>query len=319
MNGRVYDPATAQFFSPDPFVQEAGNWQNYNRYGYLFNNPLIFTDPSGYRKKTFHELEMEYLSDYTLVRNTSYRYIKNAGTSGGGGLFNSYIDAQNKGYSGSYDNFIATIERRQRDNNYNGYISLPTATFAYSEIIRISDYHKDYLTVWDHKFIEIWVANRPMDNAAVGGEDNNSLLEYFAVVNDVGLTTSMGYNAIDNGLKRKYAYLLSKKIYAKPGQLFQTAKSIGKSSAKLLGKTANVIAVGSIAYDFGTGNANTATLVDAGMLIGGSAAVAILGTVAAPFVVGAGIAYGVGCLFGFDDYINETFDISDDINFINKK
>jgi len=45
--------------------------------------------------------------------------------------------------------------------------------------------------------------------------------------------------------------------------------------------------------------------------------VAILGTVAAPFVVGAGVVYGVGCLLGFDDYLNETLDISKSINFIN--
>ena len=48
MNGRVYDPLTAMFLSPDPFIQAPGNWVNYNRYAYCFNNPLIYTDPSGY-------------------------------------------------------------------------------------------------------------------------------------------------------------------------------------------------------------------------------------------------------------------------------
>ena len=48
MNGRVYDPQTAMFFSPDPFVQAPDNWVNYNRYGYCLNNPLIYSDPSGY-------------------------------------------------------------------------------------------------------------------------------------------------------------------------------------------------------------------------------------------------------------------------------
>ena len=47
MNGRVYDPLTAQFFSPDPHIQAPGNWLNYNRYSYAYNNPLKYTDPSG--------------------------------------------------------------------------------------------------------------------------------------------------------------------------------------------------------------------------------------------------------------------------------
>jgi len=48
MNGRVYDPLVGQLLSPDPFIQQPENSQSYNRYGYVFNNPLRFTDPSGY-------------------------------------------------------------------------------------------------------------------------------------------------------------------------------------------------------------------------------------------------------------------------------
>ena len=47
MNGRVYDPLRAQFLSPDPYIQAPGNWLNYNRYTYAYNNPLIYTDPDG--------------------------------------------------------------------------------------------------------------------------------------------------------------------------------------------------------------------------------------------------------------------------------
>jgi RHS repeat-associated protein len=47
MNGRVYDPLMAQFFSPDPYVQAPGDWLNYNRYSYCLNNPFKYTDPSG--------------------------------------------------------------------------------------------------------------------------------------------------------------------------------------------------------------------------------------------------------------------------------
>ncbi len=48
MNGRVYDPRLGRFISADPFVQAPGNTQSLNRYAYAFNNPLSYTDPSGY-------------------------------------------------------------------------------------------------------------------------------------------------------------------------------------------------------------------------------------------------------------------------------
>lgn len=48
MNGRIYDPSIARMLSPDPFVQSPLNLQNYNRYSYVLNNPLLLTDPTGY-------------------------------------------------------------------------------------------------------------------------------------------------------------------------------------------------------------------------------------------------------------------------------
>ena len=48
MNGRIQDPVLGRFISPDPFIQDASNLQNLNRYSYVFNNPLKYTDPSGY-------------------------------------------------------------------------------------------------------------------------------------------------------------------------------------------------------------------------------------------------------------------------------
>ncbi|MEM0953192.1 MAG: Ig-like domain-containing protein [Pseudomonadota bacterium] len=48
MNGRVYDPRLGRFLSADPFVQAPTNTQSFNRYAYVWNNPLGYTDPSGY-------------------------------------------------------------------------------------------------------------------------------------------------------------------------------------------------------------------------------------------------------------------------------
>lgn len=47
MNGRMYDPVVGRFLSPDPYVQDMTNPQNFNRYSYCLNNPLKYTDPSG--------------------------------------------------------------------------------------------------------------------------------------------------------------------------------------------------------------------------------------------------------------------------------
>lgn len=47
MNGRLYDPKLHRFLQPDNNIQDPNNTQNYNRYGYVLNNPLKYSDPSG--------------------------------------------------------------------------------------------------------------------------------------------------------------------------------------------------------------------------------------------------------------------------------
>ena len=47
MNGRVYDPRLGRFIQADIVIQSPGDAQSYNRYTYVFNNPLAYTDPSG--------------------------------------------------------------------------------------------------------------------------------------------------------------------------------------------------------------------------------------------------------------------------------
>ncbi len=47
MNGRLYDSKLRRFLSPDNHIQNPYNTQNFNRYSYVLNNPLMYTDPSG--------------------------------------------------------------------------------------------------------------------------------------------------------------------------------------------------------------------------------------------------------------------------------
>jgi RHS repeat-associated protein len=54
MNGRVQDAVTGVFLSADPYLTEPGNTQNYNRYSYVYNNPLSNVDPSGFGAVPFN-------------------------------------------------------------------------------------------------------------------------------------------------------------------------------------------------------------------------------------------------------------------------
>jgi|GEM_PF-5849681 len=48
MNGRIYDPLIGRFLQANPLIQEPYNGQNFNRYTYVLNRPLAYTDPTGY-------------------------------------------------------------------------------------------------------------------------------------------------------------------------------------------------------------------------------------------------------------------------------
>lgn len=61
MNGRMYDPVAGRFLGVDPVVQAPDYSQSYNGYSYCWNNPLKYTDPSGY--------ELDALSTYDIVNN----------------------------------------------------------------------------------------------------------------------------------------------------------------------------------------------------------------------------------------------------------
>jgi RHS repeat-associated protein len=45
---RYYDPAIGRFASPDPIVPSVSDAQSFNRYSYVRNNPIVYTDPTGH-------------------------------------------------------------------------------------------------------------------------------------------------------------------------------------------------------------------------------------------------------------------------------
>ena len=71
MNGRIYDPAIGRFTGPDPLVQAPGFSQSYNRYSYVWNNPLKFADPSGY----WSELVGPDADGYLYLASSEYPFM----------------------------------------------------------------------------------------------------------------------------------------------------------------------------------------------------------------------------------------------------
>jgi RHS repeat-associated protein len=130
MNGRVYDPQTAMFFSPDPFVQAPDNWVNYNRYGYCLNNPLIYSDPSGYMFDAKSQSGYEEQFWQYLGSGCSYSQAISASQGGGGGgggssmsgsyQYDMYLEASDRGFEGNYNEFITAYNRQSHMSNFNG-------------------------------------------------------------------------------------------------------------------------------------------------------------------------------------------------------
>ncbi|KZN50868.1 hypothetical protein N476_14600 [Pseudoalteromonas luteoviolacea H33] len=67
----------------DPFVQAPSNLQNYNRYSYVLNNPLSYTDPSGYFFKKLLKGAMKLSGSWYVYRflnkNPLLRNLVNVG------------------------------------------------------------------------------------------------------------------------------------------------------------------------------------------------------------------------------------------------
>jgi RHS repeat-associated protein len=69
MNGRIYWALIGRFLSADQVVQDATYLQCYNRYSYCLNNPLRYTDPSGYiSDEEARKKECEYNIEYDKKR-----------------------------------------------------------------------------------------------------------------------------------------------------------------------------------------------------------------------------------------------------------
>ncbi len=92
----MYDLVIGRVLSPDAFVQASGYTQSYNRYSYCMNNPLRYTDPSGYRVYEFNEYGESNIQTFWGLSSASGRF------SGMPGSGNHWTD----GSRGEYGNYM---------------------------------------------------------------------------------------------------------------------------------------------------------------------------------------------------------------------
>ena len=68
MNGRMYDPQLRRFLSPDNHIQDPYNTMSYDRMGYVWNNPLMASDPSGEEAITLYGIFKAALQIYSFFK-----------------------------------------------------------------------------------------------------------------------------------------------------------------------------------------------------------------------------------------------------------
>ena len=88
MNGRMYDPQMSSFLSVDAYVQSPDNSQSFNRYAYCLNNPLKYTDPSGWvmqggmtPSNPFHENWGVNLAEHVVTSHEAREILRDMGIS----------------------------------------------------------------------------------------------------------------------------------------------------------------------------------------------------------------------------------------------
>ena len=186
MNGRVYDAYLARFLSPDPFVQAPGYGQNYNRYSYVLNNPLKYTDPSGYTYLDYMNNTYGYFwyrGEYVKansVGNTGNQASRRGGSYSYNGSTNEYSNGFNKvSFDEVFNNFIcvnayalpvdAIISIQLMSTNYNPNIQLVSAYnqffFDYDKTTGAYFIPKTGIAIDPFAFI-----NSVLDGSAGGGD-----------------------------------------------------------------------------------------------------------------------------------------------------
>ena len=102
---RAFDAAIGRFVSPDSIVPAPGNPQSLNRYSYVYNNPLKYTDPTGHSAEWFDQKWQDDFWEEHKREPTgldiAYRYAS--------------MEATSRGSHWSVGHWVGVLERAGKD------------------------------------------------------------------------------------------------------------------------------------------------------------------------------------------------------------
>ncbi len=169
MNGRVYDPVLGMFLSPDNYVQAPDFSQSFNRYSYCFNNPLIFTDPTG----EFGVVETLAVLLFTYYGGVQANFM-NSFNEGGNpfnpgdwdwGSFSTYYGMA----SGAYQGYSMTLQNCEYIYDINSLNGKPLTLISHEGEGKFDIVHYGYW-VDDYGFMQL--GETVVTNVPLGGVDN---------------------------------------------------------------------------------------------------------------------------------------------------
>jgi len=131
MGGRVYDPNLGRFLSADLFIQSPYDSQNYNRYSNVGNNPLSYTDPTGYKRSNLDPAQRGFAFAMQQAIYAQVNPYPNCGTGARGacigddGFLNLPVRRGNDGPT-------EDDRARMRQLNHDSYVSYHRASLDYA-------------------------------------------------------------------------------------------------------------------------------------------------------------------------------------------
>lgn len=236
---------SGQMLSPDCLVADPANPQDYKRYAYCNNNPLKFTDPSGWTRMSLDEFMKE--------------AMKGAGgtwKNGEATLFESEKDAvdylNKNNILGAYFDII--LHEKLRYNGKKWYLNINGGRKAYFSIRQTAIRWMSRHNMVSYIYVEKENSEDKQEAAGQGGDG-------FGIANDIigGAGVVNGLVGFDAAINSKHAYRYAQRIndrvvsaaeltatnQAKALKLLNVSKSIGNK----LGVAGGLVIAGDVLYN----------------------------------------------------------------------